>query len=306
MNAVLDLSPRLSVLPIIYGNGDFALEVRRRLRQQSCDCLAVALPPSFASEVEKGVELLPQISAVLQSEATLEGSYSYVPVDPCQGVIAAIREAMDAGVDRAYVDLETGSYEEHGLALPDPYALKEVALEKFLAALLPALPPPEEGGQRQGRIRRMAYQLHCLELEYERIVFVCSVADWPWIRQAYLARAPYPEHYPTPGLAQFQRVAEDHLYFVLGELPYITYLYEHRRAELMEDASLAIDGVKALLLEARDNWLVEEEVDFHSLTPQILGLLLKYVRNLTLMDHRLTPDLYNLALGAKHLRNRYL
>jgi hypothetical protein len=32
-----------------------------------------------------------------------------------------------------------------------------------------------------------------------------------------------------------------------------------------------------------------------------MGLLLRYVRNLTVMDHRLTPDLYNLAVGAKQV-----
>ena len=301
MNGVLDLSLRLSVLPIIYGSGDFALEVKRRLQLRQYDCLAVALPPSFASEVEKGVEYLPQVSVVLQPEATVEGTYSYVPIDPCQGIIAAIRAAMEMDVERAYVDLETGVYEEQELILPDPYALKKVVLEKFLAALLPALPPPVPGGQRQDRIRRMAYELHCLELEYEHIVFVCAVADWPWIRQAYLERATYPAHDPVPGLAQFQRVAEEHLYFVLGELPYITYLYEHRRAELMEAESLAIDGIKALLLEARENWLAEENTEVRGATPQSLSLLLKYVRNLTLMDHRLTPDLYDLALGSKQV-----
>ena len=301
MNRVLDLSPRLSVLPLVHGSGDFALEVRRRLRQLEGDCVAVALPPSFADEIERGVERLPQISVVVQPEATPEGSYNFVPVDPCQGVIAAIREAMERGIDRAYVDLEVGVYEEHSLVLPDSYALKEVALEKFLASLLPALPAPVPGGQRQDRVRRMAYELHRLELEYERTVFVCSATDWPWIRQAYQARAPYPPHHPAPGMPQLQRVAEEYLYFVLGELPYITYLYEYRRAELMADDSLALDGVKALLLEARDHWLTEHEHQTSWLTPQRLSLLLKYVRNLTLMDGRLTPNLYNLALGAKQV-----
>jgi len=300
MNDVLDLSPHLTVLPIVYGSADFALEVRRRLRREPFDCLAIPLPPSFSDPVEQGVEMLPQISSVLQREISLDGEINYAPIDPCQGVIAGIREAMERGVERAYVDLEVAAYEETGLALPDPYALKEVMLEKFLAALLPALLAPEEGSQRQSRIRRMAYELHRLELEYERVVFVCSVEDWPWIRQAYRMREKYEDHNSTIGMPRLQRIGENSLYFVLGELPYITYLYEHRRAELMADDSLAIDGVKALLLESRDNW-GGRELEERWLTPQTLSLLLKYVRNLTLMDRRLTPDLYNLALGAKQV-----
>ena len=106
MNTIFDLSERLSVLPIIYGSGDFALEVRRRLLAMRPDCVAVPLPPSFADAVERGVERLPQISAVVQREVTLEGEYNYVPIDPCQGVIAAVRTALDLDIDRAFVDIE--------------------------------------------------------------------------------------------------------------------------------------------------------------------------------------------------------
>ena len=305
MNPVLDLSPRLTVLPTVYGSGDFALQVRRRLRQRPYDCLAVALPPSLGPAVEDGVAALPRISVAVQAEVSVEVSYSYVPIDPCQPLIAAVREAMDSGAARAYVDLEVGVYEPLATLLPDPYALKNVTFEKFLAALLPVLPEPAEGSQRAERIRRMAHELHCLELDYERVVFVCSVTDWPWIRQAYTKRLAFPDHFAGPALPQLSRAAEETLYFVLGELPFITHLYEHRRAELMTagDDSLFLDGVKALLLEARSVWASRVEVDREEewLSPQLLRILLKYVRNLTLLDRRLTPDLYTLAVAAKQV-----
>ena len=169
-----------------------------------------------------------------------------------------------------------------------------------MAALVPSLEAPKEGSQRQQRIRRMAFELHLLELEYRNILCVCAAADWPWLRQAYQQRLPYPEHQPA-AMPQVEGVGEEHLYFVLGELPFITHLYEHRRAELMAATSMAIDGVKALLIEARANWEAELGLEEHWLTPQRLGMLLQYVRNLTLLDRRLTPDLYNLALAAKQV-----
>ena len=118
MNSVLDLSERLSVLPILHGSGDFALQVRRHLMNWSPDCVALPLPPSFAEPVEQGVNRLPQISVAIQREISIEGAYNYVPIDPCQGVISAVRTAMDLGTHRAYVDLEVGSYEENELVLP--------------------------------------------------------------------------------------------------------------------------------------------------------------------------------------------
>ena len=302
MNPILDLSDRLSVLPILHANGDFALEVRRHLTVLQPDCIALPLPPSFVESVEEGVEALPHISVAIQREITLEGAYNYVPIDPCQGVIAAVRTGMDMGIDRAYIDLEVDSYEESELLLPDPYALKEIPLERFVAAMVPALTAPKDGGQRLARIRRMAYELHLLELEYERVVLVCSVADWPWVRQAFADRADYAQHERSITLPVCRPVAADCLYFALGELPHITHQYEHRRAEMVADETLSIDGIKALLIDARDRWLVESEQGTdRRMGPQQMGLLLKYVRNLTLMESRLTPDLYNLALAAKQV-----
>src|SRR5690348_4008877 len=41
----LRISPRIRVLPIVHGSGDFAIRVRAELLEQPCDCLAVPLPP---------------------------------------------------------------------------------------------------------------------------------------------------------------------------------------------------------------------------------------------------------------------
>jgi hypothetical protein len=301
MNRVLDLSPRLTLLPIIHGSADFALQVRRQLWARPTDCVAVPLPPSFADAVEEGIEQFPRISLALQRESSMDGACTVVPVDPCQGVIAALREAMERDLARAYIDLEVAEYEPYGLVLPDAYALKGVSLEQFAAAVVPFLPAPDPDGQQLARIRRMAYELHCLELEHEHVTCVCSMVDWPWLRDAYRARSPYLEHQHGAHLAATRAIAESQLFLVLGELPFITGLYEHRRAELLQDASLAIDGAKALLLEARAAWHRDSDTSHLRLTPQALSVLLTYVRNLTLMDRRLTPELYNLALAAKQV-----
>ena len=47
LSEFLRISPRISVLPIIHGSGDFAVEVRRVMLSTNFDCLAVPLPPSF-------------------------------------------------------------------------------------------------------------------------------------------------------------------------------------------------------------------------------------------------------------------
>src|SRR5258708_6531068 len=155
----LRISPRIRVLPIIHGSGDSAVRVRAEELDRSPDCLAVPRPPSFQEEVESAVPRLPVVSVVVQRNASpleedAEG-YSYVPIDPCQGVIAALRLAMGEHIPRAFIDRETPFFEGAAGVFPDPYALKKVSVAGFAAAVLPSIPPPAPGPPSE-RIRWMA------------------------------------------------------------------------------------------------------------------------------------------------------
>ena len=144
----LTISPRIRVLPIIHGSGDFAIRVREELLARPYDCLAVPLPPSFQDDVEEAIERLPSISVVAQPDVDRDDAeigFSYVPIDPCQGVIAGLRTAMGERIAREFIDLETPRFEAITGIFPDPYALKRVTPERFSAALLPAIPPPQPG-----------------------------------------------------------------------------------------------------------------------------------------------------------------
>jgi hypothetical protein len=317
MSPIIQLTPRITLLPIIHGSGEFALAVRRVMLEEKFDCVAVPLPPSFQQDVEKAIEFLPSPSLVTQAE---EGRYntewspdddedddekeerqlSYVPIDPCQGVIAALRAAKSEHIARAFIDLETRKYEPAAAVLPDAYALKKVSLDLFAAALLPAIPRPS-GKQHDARIVHMAGRLRQLEKKHQSILCVCSVLDWPWIREAYQEQ--------SPAILRDEEVEETICYqpdpqtllFLLGELPFITSLYEQARAELEDDENLSLDGVKELLLAARERYLAEMKKRARKITPHLLRQCLKYVRNLSLLENRFTPDLYTLVIAAKQV-----
>ena len=92
---------------------------------------------------------------------------------------------------------------------------------------------------------------------------------------------------------------EKQLLFCLGELPFITGLYEQARAELDDDENLSIDGIKDLLIVAREKYKEDLKKQARPITPKTLALLMKYMRNLSLIERRLTPDLYTLVIGAQ-------
>jgi hypothetical protein len=412
IESALRLSPRIEILPIVHANGDMAQEVRETLISRAYDCLAVPLPESVSSAVEAAIDDLPTISVVVLREHQAgedpgEGSVpgteslswqtqgeageivdpgwagdtaSYVPIDPCQAVIMGLRVAMGEGIQRAYIDRDVNVYEPEPLPVPDPYSLKTVSVAAYGAAALPSLPRPVAGSQRAARIAWMAFRLHELELDYEAILALCPVQDWPYLREAYRERKAYEACDPPAVGAELYPVSEGSLYFILGELPFITGLYEQRRAELRSDRHLSIDGVKELLLETRlrcsgkgsvlgtkglsrqtqgeagENvdpgrageegkgsvsadpgwagkegkgrvpgagslpWQAEDgrveqrpgragdvassggwDSPSDWMTPQRLQIFLQYVRNLALLDRRLTPDLYTLVTAAKQI-----
>src|SRR6476646_3726419 len=172
-STVLCLGTRITCLPVIHGSGYFALVVRGLLLEESFDCVAVPLPPSFQADVERGIELLPTPTIVTQPETPRFGAewspetdesdegtdleakddeeptHSFVPIDPCQPVIAALRAAASEHIPRAFIDLETARFVPNTAVLPDAYALKKVSIEQFAAAVLPAIERPREQQVRE-------------------------------------------------------------------------------------------------------------------------------------------------------------
>ena len=241
-------------------------------------------------------------------------TFSYVPVDPCQSVIMSIRAAMGEHIPREYIDLETDPFRPYATVMPDPFAVRHVSPERFAAAVLPSITRPPDH-QTRARMVHMAARLCELEKKYERILLVTSVLYWPWIREAYnlfsqddeesvrsetTAELELPEHDLVQTPIRYA-VKKQTLIFLFGELPFITGLYERARSELEEDEDLQIDGVKELLIAAQDSYRKELGNRARRVTPLLLSKCLQYIRNLSLIHRRMTPDLITIVTAAKQI-----
>lgn len=315
----LSLGERITCLPVVHGSGHCALIVRKWLLENEYDCVAVCLPQSFRSQVLDGIKNLPTPSLVLQrclpdygamwqpsgspeeeDERDSDAAWSYVPIDPCQPVIMALRLALGEHLPIEFIDLETNVYQPDAVSMPDPYALKTVSLERFATAVLPSIVRPFSQQCRQ-RLAYMGWRLRKLEKRYRRIAVVCSIQEWPWLRESYLEPpSDLPEHDAVEPPATYA-VSPNSLMFLFGELPFITGLYERARRALEDDENLSIDGVKQLLMSARSSYLQDLGKRARRITPLLLRQCLKYIRNLTLMDRRLTPDLFTIATAAQQI-----
>jgi hypothetical protein len=324
---LLRLSDKISVLPIVHGSGPFANTVIEWLLDYSFDCVAIPLPKSFQKQVELATLDLPRPSVVIQRPSRPESNYpitellswdetsddrqlhreqlavSYVPIDPCQGVIAAIRASIGEHIPREFIDLEVRHFESVSAIVPDPYAVRDVSPEKYAAALLPMIPRPSSK-QMLGRFDFMARRLKRLEQEFGNILFVTSVLHWPWIRESFLAlkEQDYPDlpHDEIDDYAIETLEVDPRTYpFLLGELPFITALYERSKRELTSIENVPIDGVKELLLAARNAYQQEMGHRGRRISSTHLTKCLQYIRNLSLIQRRLTPDLVTIVTAAQ-------
>ncbi len=311
MSNVFQLSDKITLLPVIHESGDYAVEVRRLLLSRKFDCLAVPLPESFREAVELGIGELPKLSLAVQpgpeaswdeDDDDIESYASYVAIDPCQAVIAAIRNSIMARRPRAYIDLDTSEYDELVTIIPDAYTINNLAIDRFASAVLTSTPLVEEGLHAR-RLSHMASRLRQLETQYESILCLCSFAEWPSLRmyfQIATAQDELEDLAPAPD-AELFAVPEEQSLFALGELPFITACYEQARAELDDDENLSLDGLKLLLIEARKRYKDEHKAKARKITPRLLSTYFQYVRNLSLISRRLTPDMYSLVVAAQQI-----
>ena len=291
------LSKKIRFLPVIHGSASFTRIIRDRLLSSPTDCLAVGLPPEFQTTVNEGINHLPLITLCSQKESS--GSYNYVPIDPCQPLIMGLRIASQEGIPRRYIDYSCDNYEPRKINFPDSYALRHMSYEKFCATLLLSIKRPKADTLHDKRARWMAYQLHQLEMDFNNITVICSILDWPWIKEAYNDRKPYDKIFSSFNNPKIYGVEKETLFFALAEFPYITYLNEVYRQQIKSDKEVVVDGIKEILIKARDIFTKKHKLRFHNLTSQSFQIYLQYVRNLTLIESRLTPDLYTLITTAK-------
>ena len=224
---------------------------------------------------------------------------------PARGVIAAIRLAMGERMHRAFIDMETPRFEASTANFPDMlYALKKVRPEAFAAAVLPVLPRlPGPANCTPAGSHWMAGRLRELEGRHRSILLVCSLTDWPWIRDAYQRRVEVEEAVAVLRASRCRRSAStpgpSSSCSASCRLLDRALQVKRGRRELTPDDNLSVDGVKEMVLRARDILRRRLPKVADRVTPQLLSIYFRYVRNLCLIERRLTPDLYSLVVAAQ-------
>ncbi len=294
---ILSMGKHIQCVPIIHGRSIFAQEVRRLFLENSYQCIAVELPSSLYEGVSQAVEYLPFITAVVYKEGP---EYCYVPVEPGEGIMEAIRLGIQERLPIEFIDLEVSTKSIKSPDLPDEYAIQKLGLKKYYQGVLPFLSFSSQGNTQDEREQWMAKQLRDLDERFEKVLFVCGMAHLEGIRRHFYAKTkPQKNQGKIAEKAQIYSVHPDGIYLLTGETPYLTYLYEKNRQSLDMKSFDKTDGLKELLLETRREYGRDFPEELEKLTPGSMQTMLTYLRNLCLIEHRLTPSMYDLVVAAQ-------
>jgi len=336
LDSVFSIDPQLTLIPVVHASAPFASALLQELLKRPFDSLAVPLPLSFAHPVTQAVEQLPTLSLVAQPNAQanffdLEDQErntesdedkqenhpqddsrdasalpiaTCVPIDPCQAVIAAIRFALGEHIPIHWVGQTNLHAPSHSPYFPDCYALRSTTLERFCAALLPSILPPQDSEQ-QHRISQLAVHIALTTKKNSHTIALCSLEDWPWIRQAILENRnpphPLPELDTNETLPQNYSIDPRGTLFLLGELPFLTGLFERARQECDPDDQVLTEGLKELFINARSSYRQELGNRARQIPPLLISQCLKYIRNQSLLERRMTPSFYTIVRSAQQM-----
>jgi len=322
----------VEVVPLVHGRVAFAVAARERMLARRHAALAVELPSSLQARVIEGIERLPAIHAVVYRDWT-RGSFEsepwspererrdesedvsaatgtrawYVPIDPCDAIVEAIRVARGERVPVHFVDAEVEDFAGRRFVMPDPHALLTLGVETYYAAALAAIrqehPPTPEDHVRE---RHMAARIAELADATARgeVLFLCGMAHWERIRE-HLERGTGALHRgggargPTEEEVALVPVHPASLFHLLGEIPFVAWSWERHRSSIDLGRHDQVLAVKELLLAARALYRKEERDSLERATPAALAALLDYLRKLVVGRRRLAPDLYSLVVAAK-------
>lgn len=333
------------IVPTFHSRIEFAKLVRRALFEVFPDVIALELPNNIRNEVLEAIERLPFLSLIGYADTLNPKKLNFIPIDPGDSIIEAIRIGLEYNVPIEFIDLSVKDYDPPPKDLPDDYSLNRIGLKTFYEKISECFEQEYKSKKEQLRdkvnleeflrdqenldkkydfiekdILREKYMASRL-LEtmgvYHRILFIVGMAHWEQIEH-YLE---YPEKIqdvkmdPDPHkFIKIYNVKGSDARYLLRELPYHAYKWlkfreKYSKAyleqietpqELYEvlNSYQKIDNIKNIVLKAKREYEEEfkEFVDLHK-----LKTLFQYLRNITLAEQRLLPNLYHLLIASKNI-----
>jgi hypothetical protein len=130
---------KVRYFPVVPGRLEFALELRKLLLESPPQVVAVELPDFLAKSYTRALARLPELSVILYHDEAVrekdgEERAVYVPVEPCDPFIEALRTAQEIGAQILFLEPDTAERPHLPDTYPDTYATRRIGLERYIEA----------------------------------------------------------------------------------------------------------------------------------------------------------------------------
>ena len=98
----------IRMVPILHNRLEFALAVKQAFDAFRPDHMAVEYPHTLKARILQGVKRLPLLSVVHYEGR--DGAFIYLPLEPCDGQVEAVRLALGHDIPLHFIDRDTEGY----------------------------------------------------------------------------------------------------------------------------------------------------------------------------------------------------
>lgn len=280
-------------VPVLHYTMELAAIVRQAFEVIQPDCIAVELPQNLEKACLQAAERLPDIS-VVKVEKSEEEILHYL-FEPCDASCEGLRLGIEHSLPTYCIDLDVQHYPLFRDALPDPYAITHIGLEKYYQAYQKHAHHYVRAFEDERRELHMAKRLKELSYGYEKILFIGGIFHIELILKA-LDYTAFPSFtYPSHSHVEVCTLTEEACREVLAEYGWIQVAYEQWR----EQPNPLLDRQKLLYGLYKKAGERYQESTGNVFRGYHLKTMMKFVRNYAFLTQRLQPNLFQLLSAAR-------
>ncbi|HEX4275082.1 MAG TPA: hypothetical protein VHZ74_06990 [Bryobacteraceae bacterium] len=301
---------RFLYLPVVAGRLEFAVEVRRRILAARPAVVAVELPETLEQAYLDAIQRLPQISVIFYTDPVTRSRPGlsdssrgdeapeqavYVPVEPADPFVEAIRSAQEIGAQVVFADPDANERPHLPDSYPDSYSLQSIPLSRYVEAY--RVYPQERTPEVERFADGIAWKLQGAD-PFARVLVVLSLNLLDPVLDAMEKPQPEPARRRRENL-QLVNAHPECLGEITSEYPFLQERYEMFRVEMREPGIVDRPRVQlALFREAEHAWVLNTGERMHGWQRRMLA---RYSRNLALARLDLTASLFDLTIAARSI-----
>ena len=290
---------QITYFPVVPGRIEFSLRVRRYLLEHRPSVVAVELPWSLENLYRSALARMPLFSVIVLPElGSEEDRATYIPIEPADPFVEALRTAHEIGSDVLFLEPPTQERPHVSDVYPEPYSVEFIGEERYLEAY--RVYPQERTPESEFHASAMAWRLQGAD-PFASVCVICALNMLDPLLDAMEVPQEEPPRAPTRLFKRGElfNLHPDCLAEVTSETPYYQERYDFIRNEQIQ--SFKLDRPRwqlELLRESEKEYSINTGDKIESWQRRTLA---KFTRNLAMLAGHLIPGIYDLTLGARSI-----